>query len=199
MIRDKNIAWKTKRVYLPCFNMGGVLADAAQGAGAPVFAAHSVAASELVIMQVAAAGDEVYTFWPFPQDFDADYPLRFRIWFSHSSTTADTPDWVLSYKALGDGDAITDAKDSADEDVAFAAAAVSTTANALEVLDWEKSVSNTKIDSTDHALMMALECNGLGGASANEIEVFGIEVEYTIQATASDGRKHDTNDEPVAP
>lgn len=197
MIKDKGIAWNTKREFLPCFNMLGLLADAAQGAGVPVMVAHPVAASELVGLAIAAAGDEIYTMWPLPWDFDKTEPVRFRLWFTHTTTSADTPDWIVSYKAIAKQAALTDAKATPDENVAFAAKAVSTTAEALEILDWEESVSDTKIETTDKALLIAVECNGLGGASANEITLMGLEVEYTVGATCDSNQRDITRDGPV--
>jgi len=197
MIKDKNIAWNTKRVFLPCFNMMGVLADASQGAGAPVFTADPLAASELVGLSIAAAGDEIYTVWPLPWDFDRSEPIRLRLWFTHSSTDADTPDWIVSYKAIAKQAAVTDAASSPDQAVAFAAAAVSTTASALEILNWEETVSDTKITSADKAILFAIECNGLGGAASDEINLWGMEVEYTVGATLDSAKRDITRNGPL--
>ncbi|OEU68506.1 MAG: hypothetical protein BBJ57_07450 [Desulfobacterales bacterium PC51MH44] len=197
MIIDKNIAWNRKRVFLPAFNMLGVLADAAQGAGAPAFGA-DLAGSELVGLLMAAAGDEVYTMWPIPWDLDKDEPIRLRLWFTHGSTDADDPDWLVSLKAIAKQAAISDAASTPDEAIAFAAKAVSTTANSLEVLDWEITVSNTFLTALDRALLIAIECNGLGSASANEIILYGLEIEYTVKATGTNNRRETTTNAPVA-
>jgi len=197
MIKDRNVAWNRKRVFLPCFNMMGLLADAAQGTGAPAMAADPLAASELVGLLIHDAGDEIYTAWPLPWDFDRKEPIRFRLWFTHSSTDTDDPDWVVSYKAIEKQAAVTDAKSSADEDMAFAAKAVSATASALEILDWEESVSDTKITSADKALMLAIECNGLGSATGDEICLWGLEIEYTVGATLDSNKRDITRDGPV--
>jgi hypothetical protein len=199
MIRDRNISWNRKRVFLPFFNMLGVLADASIATGAPVISATGATTSGIASMKIHDAGDEIYTFWPIPSDLDISEPLRFRIWFTHSSTSADTPSWEVSYKGLGDGDVMNDAKTDPDEEVAFAATAVSTTAYALEVLDWEESVSDTKIDSTDHALLIVTECIGLGSASADEIEGYGLEIEYTVGACLDSNHRDITRDGPTAP
>jgi len=197
MIEDKDIAWNRKRVFLPAFNMLGVLSDAAQGAGAPSFGADPVAASELVGLQIAAAGDEIYTLWPLPWDFDRFQPVRFRIWFTHSSTDEDDPDWVVSYKAIAKQAALSDAKSSADEDIEFDATAVSSTANSLEILNWEESQSDLYIESTDKALLIAVECNGLGSAEANEITLYGLEIEYTVGACKDSVHRDITRNAPA--
>jgi len=197
MIKDRNIAWERKRVFLPAFNMLGVLADAAQGAGAPAFGA-DLAASELVGMLINQAGDEVYTMWPIPWDLDRTQPIRLRLWFTHASTDADDPDWLVSLKAIAKQAAISDAASTPDQAVAFAATAVSTTANSLEILDWEVTTSDTWLTALDRALLIAIECNGLGSAAGDEIAFYGLEIEYTIKATGDDNRRKTTTNAPVA-
>jgi len=197
MIRDKNIAWERKRVFLPAFSMLGVLADAAQGAGAPVFGA-DLAATELVGLVMAAAGDEVYTMWPIPWDLDRDYPIRLRLWFSHGSTDTDDPDWLVSLKGIAKQAALTDAASTPDDAIAFAAKAVSATANSLEILDWEVTTSETWLTALDRALLIATECNGLGSAEITEILLYGLEIEYTVKATGDSNKREITTNAPVA-
>ena len=199
MIKDYNIAWNRKRKFLPCYTMLGMINDTSEANGGPVLAANPMATSELVGLSIAQAGDEVYTFWPLPWDLDRSEPLRFRIWFTHSTADADTPDWVVSYQAIADSVAITDGKAGADENVAFAATAVTATAHALEILDWEESISDTLIETTDHALLIALECNGLGSAGADEINVLGLEIEYTVGACLDSSHQDKTRNAPVGP
>jgi hypothetical protein len=202
MIKDSAIAWKTKRQFIPARIMAGVLDDgtsgvpAALGAGGAIFA-EVLAAAELAGMQVGAAGDEVYDFWPFPWDFDKDHPLRFRYWFVHTATDADEPVFKTIYKAIGKQAAISDAGSSPDETVTHGAHTCSTTANALEITAWKKSVSDTKIASTDKALLLCHECDNLGSASANEIVLLGVEIEYTIKATSDDNLRELTDNAPL--
>jgi len=197
MIQDRNIAWERKRVFLPAFNMLGVLADAAQGAGAPAFGA-DLAASELVGLLEAAAGDSIFTMWPIPWDLDRTQPIRLRLWFTHGSTDADNPDWLVSLKAITKQAAITSAASTPDQAVAFAAKAVSTTANSLEILDWEVTTSNAFLTALDRALLIAIECNGLGSATVDEIIFYGLEIEYTVKATGDNNRRETTTNAPVA-
>jgi len=197
MITDKNIAWERKRVFLPAFNMLGVLADAAQGAGAPAFGA-DLAASELVGLLINAAGDEIYTMWPLPWDLDKDQPIRIRLIFTHASTDADDPDWLVSLKGIAKQAAITDAASTPDDAIAFAAKAVSTTANSLEILDWEVTTSDEWLAALDRAILIAIECNGLGSATGDEIILYGLEIEYTVNATGDDNRRKTTTNAPVA-
>lgn len=199
MIKDKSVASRLKRIFIPARVMAGVLDDgtsgvpASLGAGGAIFA-EILAASELAGMQIGAAGDEVYHSMMLPWDLDPDHPLRFRVVFVHTSTDADTPVWKLSYKFIGKQAAISDAADSPDELLTFAAHTCSTTANTLEVTLWKKSASNTKIASTDVAVLLALECDNLGSASADEILLVGLEMQYTIGRTYGTKNRRETTD-----
>lgn len=201
MINDDVIAWNKKRVFRPAFSMLGLYENSgvltSLGAGGAVLQ-EALAAAELAGVAIGADGDELYDFWPIPWDCETREPLRFRIWFTHSTTDADTPDWVISYKALGKQDAISDAKSSADEDLAFAATAVVATLSGLEILDWKLSTSDLKIVSTDRALQIAVECNGMGGAGANEITLLGYEIEYVVGATKDSKQRDFTRQAAVA-
>jgi len=199
MINDKAIAWNRKRVFFPAQNNNSMfLGDAnekltGQGAGTPVFAALGVAASELTGIAMGAAGDEMYDFWPLPWDVDWDQPVWGRIWFTHDSTDADTPDWLAEMKFIEKQVAVSDAGASPDGAMTFAAKAVSTTSGALEVLDWESLDLSGKISEDDVALQIMVECNGLGSAGASEIKYLGFELAYTIAATrvAARGQQQD--------
>jgi len=87
----------------------------------------------------------------------------------------------VDFKLIKKQVAISDAKSSSDLTLTFAAKAVSTTSGALEVLQWEKG--SLTFDEDDLAMLIAVECNGLGGADANEIKFMGLELAYTVRAT----------------
>lgn len=200
MINDKKIAWNRKRVFFPCRQMAGVLDDgtsgipASLGAGNPDFV--EIAASlELMGMRVDDE-DEVYHFWPIGWDFDRFQPVRFRAWFIHTTTDADTPAFQVDYKALGKQDSLVDVKASPDEAVAISAHTVSTNDNSLEVTAWAESTSDLFIVDTDFALLLALEVTSLGGAAANEIIIMGLEMDYTLAAAPGAFRRQTRSAEP---
>lgn len=195
MIRDKNLSLKCKRVFRDAKYMNGMLSGTGQGAGAPVAAAHSVAASEQTVAQVGAAGDEFYDFWAIPWDMDRDKPLRWRPVFSHSTTTADTPTWKFDYMCIADGEAIADITS---HETTTISGAVDTTANALEVWAWTATSSNSYLADADYGILFRLEADDLGGASANEIELFGVELEYTVKMCDDLNIRHTTDNEPVS-
>lgn len=193
MIKDKAIAWNVKRQWIGAEAFSGRSVDRLSmlGAGAAVFQ-EVVAAAELAGLAIGAAGDEAYHLWKLPWDLDRDMPIQARIHFAHAATDADTPDWVIEMKGLAEGEAPSDAGDSPDETLTFAAAAVSTTANALETTVWEETGASP-FDDDDLFAQIMVECNGLGSASADEITFLGIELAYTIKATG-ESEKRDLTD-----
>jgi len=197
MIRNKNIASRCKRLWIPVNTMAGHSVDRASSLanGVPIYQA-AVAAAEVSGLAMAAAGDEIAHFMPIPWDIDRNEPMRYRIWFCHASTDADTPDWLISITYMGKQVLIPAADASADESLAFPATAVAAVADALEVTRWVESASHTKMAETDFAMMMLIECNGLGSASANEIELLGIEIEYTLGGL-SEGNRLVTSEAPI--
>ena len=189
MIKDRNIAWKAKRVFIPAIQFAGLLEDGTSkvltslGAGTPVMQ-EVLAAAQLAGIAINAAGNEVFHFWPIPRDMDRAMPLRARIHFFHASTDGDNPVWKVFYKGIGKTDTLTAANSTPDETLTLPAHVVSVNANSLEITNWIKSVSETKIAATDIALLLTVECDGLGSASANEITFMGLELEYTLEACA---------------
>jgi hypothetical protein len=120
---------------------------------------------------------------------DIDNPVRFRVWFVHASTSADTPAFQVDYKAVGKQAAVSDAKSSPDESVSIPAHTCSTTDNSLEITAWAESTSDLYIVGTDFALLLALEMTDLGSATADECEIMGLEMDYTVAAAPGEFRR----------
>lgn len=179
---DEQFAWRLKTRWLTFRMLSGLLSsagvDASEGAGGAVHAAIGLAASELTCIQIGAAADEIYHFEPLWDDLDTAYDVRVKIWFIHSATDADTPDWLFSYKLYADQDALTDCTSSGDGAIALAAKTVSTTDDSVETTDWISLAFTSAYASGDIAWAFAVECNGLGSASANEIEFVGVQFQY---------------------
>ena len=191
MIKDRNIAWNLKREFLSFAQFAGISVDrtASLGAGAAVFQ-EVVAAAEISGLAINQAGDEIYHLWKLPWDLDRDQPVQARIWFTHSSTDTDNPDWVIEMKGLGVGEAPSDAGDTPDETLTFPALAVAATADALEKTSWQ-STGDAPFDADDIFAQIMVECNGLGSATGDEITALGVELAYTIKAT---GAKREATD-----
>jgi hypothetical protein len=195
-VRDKNMAGRLKRIWIPVQSMAGI--DVARTAtlanGVPVFQA-AVAAAEISGLAMASAGDEVAHFMPIPWDLDRDFPMRFRIWFAHSTTDTDNPDWLITVTYSGKQILIPAPDAAADDTLTFPALAVSATADAIEVLPFQ-ACDESKIAATDFAMSILVEANGLGSAGANEITLLGIEIEYT-RGGRSEGGRLNTDDAPA--
>ena len=195
MIKDKNISWKTKVVNRDFRTMYGCLNGTFEATGGAVAAAHSVGASEQTIVQVGAAADQFYDMFLIPWDMDISHPLRWRLLFTHSSTSADVPVFTFGFMGLAAGEAMAEITSHADTVLTHT---VSTTEDALEVSDWKSTGSQSYIASTDSLIITRLAATSLGSASANEIELIALQLEYTIRATATDGNRHTTSQEPVS-
>jgi hypothetical protein len=196
MIKDQAIAWNVKRVFIPVQQMAGWLEATnlitSLGAGTAVMQ-EVLAAAQLAGMAIGAAGDEIFDLWKIPWDLDRDQPIQMRIHFFHASTDADTPDWKISMKGISNQQALTAATATPDATLTFPAKAVSTTANSLEKTDWKSTSGTSKLAAADLFAMLAVECNGLGSAGANEITLMGIEIAFTVKATG-DSQRRDMTD-----
>lgn len=195
-IKDKNIPWKLKREYIPVHMMAGLLEATnlltSLGAGTTVFK-EAVAAAQISGLQLTTA-DEIFHYWPLPWDLDRGSPLRFRLHFIHSAGDADSPVFKVFYKGIGKQIAVDAANSSEDEVLSITHLCVAT-ADALEITNWKRSDSHHKIVTADRALLIAVELDALGGASADEIALMGLEIEWKVQATM--GYFSDTKDEPI--
>jgi hypothetical protein len=157
------------------------------GAGTAVFG-EIISAAQLSALLMNAAGNEVHHILPIPWDMDTTQPMRFRVWFTHASTDADAPIWKVHYRFYAKQEAIGTAM-TADESVTFTAHTVSTTSGVLEVTAWAESASETYIREGDFGLGLAVECDSLGSATANEIGFFGLEIQYTVAAAPNNARR----------
>jgi len=194
MIKDHNIAWKNKIINRDFRSMYGNLNGTFEATGGAVNAASSVGASEQTCVLAGAAGDEFYDILTMPYDMDIAYPLRWRIILSEASTDADTPTFTFDYQAKAVGEAMSDI--TSHESTTFSGD-LSTTDDALFASDWVNTESNDYIEAADIMLLTRVTATNLGGASANEIELYALQLQYTVQSTASDGRRHNTNNDPV--
>jgi hypothetical protein len=121
--------------------------------------------------------------------------MRFRIWFAHSTTDTDNPDWLITITYLGKQILLPAADAAADDTLTFPALAVAATADAIEVIPFQ-SCDPANIAASDFAMMILTECNGLGTAGANEITLLGIELEY-VRGGQSEGTRIDTRTAPA--
>lgn len=185
-VHDRHIWWKMKSLWLPWplwisysqVTGASTVFNFPNSAGAPVTAQAGGGATEMHVVQMGAAADEIQTWIPVPHDMDITRNAAARVWFIHSATGADTPIWKLFAKFFAKQAAITAGESSADETTTFAAHTCSTTDNSTEVTVWTELVWNDVLTTDDVLIALTLECDNLGSASANEIELFGLELAY---------------------
>ena len=100
-IRDKNIDWKRKQEFYSAESLAAFVAENGVGTGAPVIA--EVSTLGITGVDMAAAGDEVDTRLILPFDLDVREEVGFRlVWTSHSTTAADTIDWIILYNSIAE-------------------------------------------------------------------------------------------------
>jgi len=198
MIRDFNCEWLEKRIYIPATVFQSQVLVLTEGtpntftqfapAGLPFF--QELSTLTLAGVQIAAAANAVSHTMMIPYDLDRTKQVRFRVWFSSTSTDADVITWLLTYAAHSAGDALVDPQAGASGvalSTAIPAITRSTTANAIEVTDFGVLNRNTLTDAREW-ISLCVEADSIGAASANEISFMGLEMRYTPRRTAGPRR-----------
>lgn len=192
LFRDNQIGWKRQVQEIPARWMAGMLssagADASQGTGAAAHSAIGLTGAELTCVQMEV-NDEIYHFMRIPTCWDMNHVIKVGVNLIHSATGADTPIFSVSYKLLGVQDtALVDAVASADEKVTFAAHTCSTTDDSIEETNFYATAIHTNYASTDKYIALALVLDDAGSASAGELEVMSLLIEYQPSFCIGTGR-----------
>ena len=178
MIRDFNIDWLEKRVWIPAQAFQTFVTGAGIAAGDPVF--QEISSFGITGIQINQANDAISHVWMVPYDFDRSKQMRFRVWASSSSTDADAETITLTYSALTASGTLVAPITALS--TAIPAVTFSATANALTVTDF--GILNRNTLATDTAFMNLSVASTMTNASANEISLLGLEVRYTPRRTA---------------
>jgi len=186
MIRDRNVEWRSKRLFLP---VGGDLGYTATGlvgwhTGAPVFAELSTLGYGAVKFELAS--DEYVQVLPLPRDVDVDHPVYFRVYWSTESTEAtDTAEFILTYADIAAGEEMT-AADTALNTVIATDTWGTATAFTLAITEWGKINASTL--SNGDLMVLETEINATDATIASEFIYFlGLEMEYTPRVTVGVG------------
>lgn len=181
--QDRHFGWRLKREWFSVKDLLGIdnngTDDKSLGQGTPTV--EPATTIETVCIPMSAA-DEVHHLIPIPWDLDRTQPMRVRVHFLHTSTDGDDPEFKFGYKFFARQEAIKEIQANADKTVTLNAHACSTTDNSYEVTEWANLGTEDYISDDDIAMGMVLELDDQGGAGADEIELFGFELEYTINA-----------------
>ena len=195
---DRLMKWKTKRMMLYAQFANDVIgtagADTGLNAGTPLVATAAGGAA-IGVVQMAAANDEVSWVIPMPYDLDTSAKVLGRVIFIHASTDADTPIFTLKSKFHAKQATVVDFDTSEDQSIAFAAHTCSTTTSSLEMTAWTDLGWDASFVSGDALVALLLIASNLGSASANEIELIGLELMYQVDAMDKRGRRKTTRSE----
>lgn len=183
-IRDHAIGWKLKRLYIPIRVMqgldnNGTNTQSLNEGTSPL----AVITTMEVVGMVMTTADELAHVMGIPWDMDRDAVVRGRIYFQHNATAADAPIFKWLTKFYAKQAALTEFFAAPDVTTTFAAHTCSTTAASLEVTNWNDLSWDDYIVSEDVFVAFGVELDDLGGSSADECVLLGVEIEYQVKAT----------------
>jgi hypothetical protein len=182
VIRDKNVEWLEKRVYIPAQAFQTYVTGAGISDGDPVFT--ELSTFGIAGISIAAAGDAVAHAWMVPYDLDRSKQIRFRVWWTQTSTTAtDTVDWIVTYQAVVEESTVLAAPATALSTVVPLADASSGTAHQMQATDFGIINKNT-LGATVAFLNLKVEADAIGTFSIDEVKFMGLEVRYTPRRCA---------------
>lgn len=180
MLRDFNIEWLAKRVYYPAQTFQSQVTAAFISAGNPVF--QEIGTLGLSGVQINEAGDAVNCWGMIPYDLDIKKKVRVRVWLT-SSGGADAETITVLYTKLGAGDTLIEPATALSTAIA---AYTFTGGGVLEKTDW--GVINKSTFGADDFFWGFNIASTMTNASADEISLLGLEVEYTPRKTAGPRR-----------
>lgn len=184
MIRDKNIEWKRKRLHIdPLVGLGWTTAGTVPvglHTGAPVFA--ELGSLGFGAVKFEATGDEWVNTFQLPKDVDVSKPVYMRVlWTTDSTTSTDDATFIVTYKAIGLGEALASADTALNTPIAEDRYG-SGTAQVLAATPWGKI--NGGVLSAGDYLVVETEIDATDATIGSEFIYFlGLEVEYTPKKT----------------
>lgn len=197
-IRDKNVEWLEKKVYLPAWafqtfrtvgpsggatDVGGI-----EGAdtGAPVMT--EIGSTGIVGLEIGAAGDMTATLWN-PYEVDIGKQMRFRVaWTQTSVTATDTVDWIVTYLPV-----LADESTTLVTPVTALSTAIplgDASSGVAAVVQWSDFgiLNRATLASTTEFIALRVEADAIGTFSANEVLFLGLEIRYTPRRTGGPER-----------
>lgn len=171
MIRDFNMDYLEKRVYLPAQLFQTFITGAGISTGTPVF--QQIAATGITGIRVNAANDAINTLWQ-PWDVDIKHAIRFRVWASSTGTATGDTFKVLYTAILASGTTLIQPATALDTVIAANGAFVANTpvASPFGVLK-----RGTIADTTE---FLALKVSSdMAGSASNASSILGLEIRYT--------------------
>ena len=195
MIKDKNVSWARKRLYIPAQAMAG---SGTAATGPAHLHTGGVTLNEISTFGLAAArleasSDVIVDARPLPVDFDIDYPMYLRIyWSTDSATTTDGVTLRIRYNAKTDGEVLTDGAVSTLD----TAITEDTVAGQYYLHKTAWGVINADTFADGDLFIMEIMCTATDVTIASEyVFILGYEMEYTPKRTYDDqsgqGMRHE--------
>lgn len=185
MLRDFNVEWLEKRIYIPCQAMQSQTdagSSAFLSAGVPVF--QEIGSTNLAGVQIHAASDAVNMFGMIPYDLDITKQVRLRVWVSKTSTDADVETITVLYSAIAEGAALVEPATALS--TAIPAYTFGTTSGAAEATGF--GIINRNTIGQTAAFWGFNIASTMTNASADEINLLGLEIRYTPRRMAGPRR-----------
>lgn len=185
-IRDKDIEWERKRIFLQAWGDAGFTATGLVGihTGGPVYAELGTLGIGVVDME---AGDMYTHLLPLPSDADVAQDIRFRVfWSTDSTTAADTVDFVLLYSATAEAEALTTGASALDTTIAQDTH-TSGNASALHKTAWGILDADTLTEGDVLHLNVEMDATAVDTAGSEHVYYLGTQMEYTPKRTAGSG------------
>ena len=181
MIRDRNVDWKPGRWFLPGTTFNGDAYDA----GAVALGEVSTFGYGAPLM--AAAGDLVCHHTMVPNDWDPEYPLGFKVWWtSGSSTVADTISWKVAIDFKVEGETLIAPTTALDTVVALldnvtGAYDQQKTARGIKNKSW---LTRAQVDAGAD-MMFHVEMDAFAAGLSESKFLLGLEIDYVVRMTNS--------------
>ncbi len=201
-IRDRSVAWKTKRRWFGIREFSGLDVTGASALlqslseGSPTVEPLTTSESAGLPMTTADEASHVFTI---PWDLRRDMKVLARLVFQHASADADSPQFTFTSKFFERGEAMTEFVAGADASVAFPAHLCDTNNPSLEATNWADLEWDKYLTADDILAAISIELNALGGATGDECALMGFELMYEIEATDERRRRtaHEVNRQPA--
>ncbi len=184
-IRDNAVAWKYAALWLPCITSEGQVAGAGLGTGGTTMV---VSPGYVAVLPMETSDEISWMLDPSRlQDFDLSEDILCQLVFSTTPAVADAGiDFIAAIKGFAAGALPTIANSSADGTIAFPAQTASATADALQVTEVRGFALTPSVLASDLMILLNVELNDSGAASADEVELWGVRLYGTRQSCTSD-------------
>lgn len=188
MIRDFNIEWLEKRVWLPV--AGLMLAEGITGPQAlqtwvsATSKTRQVGTSAVTALATTAQNDGGSMAMLAPYDLDINHKIRFRVHFTQTADTG-TVTWALTYKPIIAGTSTIAAPATALDVVIPAYTTALATDDVWLVTDFGEIARKTLLDTTDGLLLKLICTDAIPNAA---LALLGLEMRYTPRRTAGPRR-----------